>query len=88
MKNSEAIFETSVPGLQVIARGKVRDIYAVDDEHLLIVTTDRLVCLRRRDARPGARQGRSADRVVKLLVRDDGRPDPQSPDKEIADLRY
>lgn len=42
MKNSEAIFETSVPGLQAIARGKVRDIYAVDDKHLLIVTTDRL----------------------------------------------
>lgn len=42
MKNCEAIFETSVPGLQAIARGKVRDIYAVDDKHLLIVTTDRL----------------------------------------------
>lgn len=31
-----------MPGLKTIARGKVRDIYSVDDEHLLIVTTDRL----------------------------------------------
>jgi len=42
MNNPQAIFESSVPGLETIARGKVRDIYSVDDEHLLIVTTDRL----------------------------------------------
>ena len=37
-----AIFETDIPGLELIGRGKVRDIYAVDDAHLLIVATDRL----------------------------------------------
>ena len=37
-----AIFETDIPGLERIGRGKVRDIYAVDDAHLLIVATDRL----------------------------------------------
>ncbi len=37
-----AVFETNFPDLELLARGKVRDIYAVDDEHLLIVTTDRL----------------------------------------------
>ena len=37
-----AIFETDIPGLELIARGKVRDIYAAGDEHLLIVATDRL----------------------------------------------
>lgn len=37
-----ALFESNIPGLELIARGKVRDIYAVDAEHLLIVTTDRL----------------------------------------------
>jgi phosphoribosylaminoimidazole-succinocarboxamide synthase len=31
-----------VSGLSRISQGKVRDIYAVDEEHLLIVTTDRL----------------------------------------------
>jgi phosphoribosylaminoimidazole-succinocarboxamide synthase len=30
------------PGLRQVASGKVRDIYAVDDEHLLFVTTDRV----------------------------------------------
>lgn len=39
---STALFESSIPGLPLLARGKVRDIYAVDDQHLLIVTTDRL----------------------------------------------
>jgi phosphoribosylaminoimidazole-succinocarboxamide synthase len=42
MKNSEAIFESSVPGLELVARGKVRDIYRIDSEHLLLVATDRL----------------------------------------------
>ena len=41
-ENAGAIFESSVPGYPLIGRGKVRDIYSVDDEHLLIVTTDRL----------------------------------------------
>jgi len=42
MNNADAVFESSVPQLDTIARGKVRDIYSVDDKHLLIVTTDRL----------------------------------------------
>ncbi len=37
-----AMFESSIPDLCLIGRGKVRDIYAVDERHLLIVTTDRL----------------------------------------------
>lgn len=37
-----AIRETHLDYLELIARGKVRDIYAIDDEHMLIVTTDRL----------------------------------------------
>ena len=37
-----AIFETDIPGLELIGRGKVRDIYAAGDDHLLIVATDRL----------------------------------------------
>jgi phosphoribosylaminoimidazole-succinocarboxamide synthase len=39
---SSALFESSIPDLPLIARGKVRDIYSVNDQHLLIVTTDRL----------------------------------------------
>jgi len=36
------MFESSIPNLPLLARGKVRDIYGVNDDHLLIVTTDRL----------------------------------------------
>ena len=42
MNSSDALFESSVPGMPLIGRGKVRDIYSVDDAHLLLVTTDRL----------------------------------------------
>ncbi len=37
-----AMFESSVPGLERIHQGKVRDIYAVGADQLLIVATDRL----------------------------------------------
>lgn len=36
------ILETDIKSLPLLARGKVRDVYAVDDQHLLLVTTDRL----------------------------------------------
>ena len=42
MKTADALFETSIPELPLIGRGKVRDIYSVDDDHLLMVTSDRL----------------------------------------------
>ncbi|KAJ1534423.1 Bifunctional purine biosynthetic protein ade1, partial [Cladochytrium tenue] len=31
-----------IPGLKLVARGKVRDLYDVDDKHLLFVATDRI----------------------------------------------
>jgi len=39
---SPTLFESSIKSLPLIGRGKVRDIYAVDEKYLLIVTTDRL----------------------------------------------
>jgi phosphoribosylaminoimidazole-succinocarboxamide synthase len=39
---SPAIYETNIDNLELIARGKVRDIYRIDAQHMLIVTTDRL----------------------------------------------
>jgi phosphoribosylaminoimidazole-succinocarboxamide synthase len=36
------LYESSLQSLPLVGRGKVRDIYAVGDDHLLIVTTDRL----------------------------------------------
>ncbi|PZN35159.1 MAG: phosphoribosylaminoimidazolesuccinocarboxamide synthase [Proteobacteria bacterium] len=40
--SSPPMLESRLTGLERIHQGKVRDIYAVDDDHLLIVTTDRL----------------------------------------------
>lgn len=42
MPSNNALFESSIPSLPLLARGKVRDIYGVGSDHLLIVTTDRL----------------------------------------------
>jgi phosphoribosylaminoimidazole-succinocarboxamide synthase len=39
---SPPMLESRLKNLQRIHQGKVRDIYAVDDSHMLIVTTDRL----------------------------------------------
>jgi len=36
------VFETDLSSLERIHRGKVRDVYAIDSERMLIVTTDRL----------------------------------------------
>lgn len=38
----DALYESRLTALPRISQGKVRDLYAVDDDHLLIVTTDRL----------------------------------------------
>jgi phosphoribosylaminoimidazole-succinocarboxamide synthase len=38
----DALYESRLNSLPLLNRGKVRDIYAVGDDHLLIVTTDRL----------------------------------------------
>ncbi len=39
---AEPVFHSDLQSLDLINRGKVRDIYAVDDDHMLIVASDRL----------------------------------------------
>ncbi len=39
---TRALYHTHISSLPLVARGKVRDIYAVGDAHLLVVATDRL----------------------------------------------
>jgi phosphoribosylaminoimidazole-succinocarboxamide synthase len=39
---TQPLFESSITSLPLVGRGKVRDIYAVGDDKLLIVVTDRL----------------------------------------------
>lgn len=36
------IAESEIPGLQLLHRGKVRDVYEIDDKRLLLVATDRI----------------------------------------------
>ncbi len=40
--STDAVFETQLRDLDLAHRGKVRDVYRIDDERLLIVATDRL----------------------------------------------
>ena len=42
MNAPEALYQSALSSLKLRARGKVRDIYDIDDKHMLIVTTDRL----------------------------------------------
>lgn len=42
VKISRALISTNLPGLRFLAKGKVRDIYTVDKDKLLFVTTDRI----------------------------------------------
>lgn len=42
MNAPEALYQSNLVSLTLRARGKVRDIYHIDDKHMLIVTTDRL----------------------------------------------
>ena len=42
MNAPDVLYESSLSQLTLRARGKVRDIYDIDDRHMLIVTTDRL----------------------------------------------
>jgi phosphoribosylaminoimidazole-succinocarboxamide synthase len=41
-ESAAGVQETGIPGLERIAQGKVRDIYAAGDDRLLIVSTDRV----------------------------------------------
>ena len=42
MASSAPVLETTVSELKLLRRGKVRDVYAVDEDRLLIVATDRI----------------------------------------------
>ncbi|MCP5415798.1 MAG: phosphoribosylaminoimidazolesuccinocarboxamide synthase [Chromatiaceae bacterium] len=42
MSEKHALYESNIPNLKLLNRGKVRDIYQIDDERMLIVASDRL----------------------------------------------
>ena len=39
---SDALYRSHIKSLPLISNGKVRDIYGIDDDYMLIVTSDRL----------------------------------------------
>src|ERR1044071_4348211 len=42
MSAAPTLLQTSLSDLKLLRRGKVRDVYSIDDERLLIVATDRI----------------------------------------------
>src|SRR5438309_11370408 len=42
MASVAPVIQTTLPDLNLVNRGKVRDVYAVDEDRLLIVATDRI----------------------------------------------
>jgi len=42
MTGTRTVTETALPGLRLLRRGKVRDVYEVDERRLLVVATDRI----------------------------------------------
>ncbi len=42
MTQTSTVFETHIESLPLVHRGKVRDIYAIGDDHLLMIASDRL----------------------------------------------
>ncbi len=41
-EDHQTLYKSALPSLELIASGKVRDVYRVDGQHLLIVATDRI----------------------------------------------
>ena len=77
VSHSAPLFESRLRGLKKIHQGKVRDIYDVDAEHLLIVTTDRLSAFDVVLPDPIPVQGRGPHANFAVLVR--ARPGTSSP---------
>lgn len=42
MTSQKTVIKSDISGLELLHRGKVRDVYSVDDERLLLVATDRI----------------------------------------------
>ena len=38
----QTVLQSSIPELPLLARGKVRDVYAVGDDKILMIATDRI----------------------------------------------
>ena len=76
-----ALLSTSIRSLPLLARGKVRDNYAVGDDRILMVATDRLSAFDVVMPTADSRQGRAADADGAVVVRAASRHRAQPPDR-------
>ena len=63
---SDALYESQLNSLKLLAKGKVRDIYEADDEHILIVTSDRISAFDVILPQPVPGKGRTLTEVAKF----------------------
>jgi phosphoribosylaminoimidazole-succinocarboxamide synthase len=68
-RSSSIITDTALPGLERIYRGKVRDVYAVDQDHLLFVATDRISAFDRILATPIPQKGAVLNQISAFWFR-------------------
>ncbi|WP_420468097.1 phosphoribosylaminoimidazolesuccinocarboxamide synthase [Panacagrimonas sp.] len=81
------LHQSQLASLPLVHRGKVRDIYAVGDRHLLIVTTDRLSAFDVILPRPVPGKGAVLTRVTEFWMRRfaDRVPHQMAPDMRLTD---
>lgn len=63
---SDALFESQIDSLKLLTKGKVRDIYEADANHILIVTSDRISAFDVILPQPVAGKGRTLTEVAKF----------------------
>lgn len=81
------LFQSEIPYLPLVHRGKVRDIYAIGDDHLLIVTTDRLSAFDVVLSRPIAGKGEVLTALTDFWMRKFERlvPNQMAPEMRLED---
>lgn len=84
---SQIVFETQLKSLPMLHRGKVRDIYSVDDNHMLVIATDRISAFDVIMPTPIPHKGELLTRVSDFwFQRFDGVIANQISDMKISDL--
>jgi phosphoribosylaminoimidazole-succinocarboxamide synthase len=82
-----AVYDTELAGLTRLHRGKVRDLYALDDDHMLIVATDRLSAFDVVLPDPIPGKGRVLNEISLFWFARTAHIIAQSPDRPAAELR-
>ena len=87
MSTNKPLHETSLTSLKFLHRGKVRDLYEIDAERMLIIQTDRLSAFDVILPTPIPGKGRVSDRDVEFLVPETGARDSEPSSRRGAGVR-